>query len=68
MARSLQGVGSAFTSVAGMGLIAEKYPDDRERGLFYFRIFTKNIEAHLYSGNSMAIALGGLALGEIMFE
>lgn len=48
MARSLQGVGSAFTSVAGMGLLAEKYPDDRERG------------------NSMAIALGGLALGVLI--
>ncbi|XP_017462652.1 PREDICTED: synaptic vesicular amine transporter-like, partial [Rhagoletis zephyria] len=28
----MQGVGSAFTSVAGMGMLAEKYPDDRERG------------------------------------
>lgn len=48
MARSLQGIGSAFTSVAGMGLLADKYPDDRERG------------------NSMAIALGGLALGVLI--
>jgi DHA1 family solute carrier family 18 vesicular amine transporter 1/2 len=28
----MQGVGSAFTSVAGMGMLAERYPDDRERG------------------------------------
>jgi MFS transporter, DHA1 family, solute carrier family 18 (vesicular amine transporter), member 1/2 len=32
MARSLQGVGSACSSVSGMGMIAERYPDDRERG------------------------------------
>ena len=31
-ARTLQGVGSACTSVAGMGMLAEKFPDDRERG------------------------------------
>ncbi|KAI2803213.1 hypothetical protein BLOT_007336 [Blomia tropicalis] len=48
LARSLQGIGSAFTSTAGMGMIAEKFPDDRERG------------------NSMAIALGGLALGVLI--
>ncbi|UXI19885.1 hypothetical protein NH340_JMT05828 [Sarcoptes scabiei] len=48
IARSLQGIGSAFTSTAGMGLLADKYPDDRERG------------------NSMAIALGGLALGVLI--
>ncbi|XP_055929776.1 synaptic vesicular amine transporter-like [Argiope bruennichi] len=32
MARALQGVGSSCTSVAGMGMLAEKYPDDAERG------------------------------------
>lgn len=32
MARSLQGIGSACSSVSGMGMIAEKYPEDRERG------------------------------------
>ncbi|GIY46104.1 synaptic vesicular amine transporter [Caerostris darwini] len=32
MARALQGVGSACTSVSGMGMLAEKYPDDAERG------------------------------------
>ncbi|CDW56296.1 synaptic vesicular amine transporter [Trichuris trichiura] len=31
-ARSLQGVGSACTSTAGMGMLAEVYPDDQERG------------------------------------
>ncbi|OQV24659.1 Synaptic vesicular amine transporter [Hypsibius exemplaris] len=32
MGASLQGVGSACSSVSGMGMIAERYPDDRERG------------------------------------
>ncbi|GBM10261.1 Synaptic vesicular amine transporter [Araneus ventricosus] len=32
MARALQGVGSSCTSVAGMGMLAEKYPNDAERG------------------------------------
>ncbi|KRZ16633.1 Synaptic vesicular amine transporter, partial [Trichinella zimbabwensis] len=31
-ARTLQGVGSACTSTAGMGMLAEAYPDDEERG------------------------------------
>ncbi|XP_042912580.1 synaptic vesicular amine transporter isoform X1 [Parasteatoda tepidariorum] len=32
LARSLQGVGSACTSVSGMGMLADIYPDDAERG------------------------------------
>ncbi|GFQ77265.1 synaptic vesicular amine transporter [Trichonephila clavata] len=32
MARALQGVGSSCTSVAGMGMLADLYPDDSERG------------------------------------
>ncbi|GAU94301.1 hypothetical protein RvY_06099 [Ramazzottius varieornatus] len=32
MARALQGIGSACSSVSGMGMIAERYPEDRERG------------------------------------
>ncbi|KRX21094.1 Synaptic vesicular amine transporter [Trichinella nelsoni] len=31
-ARTLQGIGSACTSTAGMGMLAEAYPDDEERG------------------------------------
>ncbi|CAM9384582.1 unnamed protein product [Lampetra fluviatilis] len=31
-ARSLQGIGSSCSSVAGMGLLASVYPDDEERG------------------------------------
>lgn len=32
VARMLQGIGSACTAVAGMGMLAQAYPDDRERG------------------------------------
>ncbi|XP_054710173.1 synaptic vesicular amine transporter-like [Uloborus diversus] len=32
LARAFQGIGSSCTSVAGMGMLAEKYPDDVERG------------------------------------
>ncbi|XP_073998410.1 vesicular monoamine transporter isoform X2 [Rhodnius prolixus] len=32
MARALQGIGSSCSSVAGMGMLAERYPDDKERG------------------------------------
>lgn len=31
-ARSIQGIGSACSSVSGMGMLADKYPDDAERG------------------------------------
>eukprot|EP00093_Oithona_nana_P013395 13395.XXX_540865_544646_1 [CDS] Oithona nana genome sequencing. len=31
-ARALQGVGSSCSSVAGMGMLAERFPDDKERG------------------------------------
>ncbi|CAD5229863.1 unnamed protein product [Bursaphelenchus okinawaensis] len=32
IARALQGVGSACTSTSGMGMLAQAYPDDAERG------------------------------------
>ncbi|XP_065207033.1 synaptic vesicular amine transporter isoform X2 [Planococcus citri] len=32
LARALQGVGSSCSSVSGMGMLAERYPDDEERG------------------------------------
>lgn len=31
-ARALQGIGSSCSSVSGMGMLAERYPDDKERG------------------------------------
>merc|ERR1719340_23922 len=32
MARALQGIGSSCSSVSGMGMLAERFPDDQERG------------------------------------
>jgi len=32
IARALQGVGSSCSSVSGMGMLAERYPDNKERG------------------------------------
>lgn len=32
LARSVQGIGSACSSVAGLGMLADRYPDDEERG------------------------------------
>ncbi|KAM9858663.1 chromaffin granule amine transporter [Aulostomus maculatus] len=33
LARSLQGIGSSFSSVAGLGMLASVYTDDEERGI-----------------------------------
>ncbi|XP_064097959.1 synaptic vesicular amine transporter-like isoform X2 [Macrobrachium nipponense] len=32
IARAVQGIGSSCSSVSGMGMLAERYPDDKERG------------------------------------
>jgi len=32
IARALQGIGSSCSSISGMGMLAERYPDDQERG------------------------------------
>jgi len=32
LARAIQGIGSACSSVAGLGMLAKRYPDDEERG------------------------------------
>nr|AVK72352.1 synaptic vesicular amine transporter [Meara stichopi] len=32
IARMFQGIGSSFSSVSGMGMLADRYPDDKERG------------------------------------
>ncbi|CAG0903503.1 unnamed protein product [Darwinula stevensoni] len=32
IARALQGIGSSCSSVSGMGMLAERYPDEQERG------------------------------------
>lgn len=32
IARALQGIGSSCSSVSGMGMLADRYTDDKERG------------------------------------
>lgn len=32
VARAVQGIGSACSSVAGLGMLADRYQDDEERG------------------------------------
>lgn len=32
IARAVQGIGSACSSVAGLGMLADRYTDDEERG------------------------------------
>ncbi|XP_015783060.1 synaptic vesicular amine transporter [Tetranychus urticae] len=58
IARSLQGVGSACTSVAGMGMLAERYPDDRERG---------NAMAIALGGLALGVLIGP-PFGGVMYE
>ncbi|XP_018106956.1 chromaffin granule amine transporter [Xenopus laevis] len=47
-AGAVQGLGSSFSSVAGMGLVATEYTDDSKRG------------------QVMGIAVGGIALGQLV--
>ncbi|XP_055332602.1 synaptic vesicular amine transporter-like [Paramacrobiotus metropolitanus] len=49
MARSIQGIGSACSSVSGMGMIAERFPEDRERG---------NAMAVALGGLAMGVLIG----------
>ncbi|XP_067933363.1 synaptic vesicular amine transporter-like [Watersipora subatra] len=49
IARAVQGAGSSCTTVSGMGLIAEKYTDDRERG---------NAMAVALSGLALGVLIG----------
>lgn len=58
IARSLQGVGSACTSVAGMGMLADRYPDDRERG---------NAMAVALGGLALGVLIGP-PFGGVMYE
>ncbi|KAG8183795.1 hypothetical protein JTE90_002947 [Oedothorax gibbosus] len=58
VARSLQGVGSACTSVAGMGMLAAFYPDDRERG---------NAMALALGGLALGVMIGP-PFGGVMYE
>ncbi|KAG9510029.1 Synaptic vesicular amine transporter [Fragariocoptes setiger] len=58
MARALQGVGSACTSVAGMSMLADRFPDDRERG---------NAMAIALGGLALGVVIGP-PFGGIMYE
>lgn len=58
VARMLQGVGSACTSVAGMGMLADRYPDDRERG---------NAMAVALGGLALGVLIGP-PFGGVLYE
>uniref|UniRef100_A0A8C8F1S7 Major facilitator superfamily (MFS) profile domain-containing protein n=1 Tax=Oncorhynchus tshawytscha TaxID=74940 RepID=A0A8C8F1S7_ONCTS len=58
LARSLQGVGSSCSSVAGMGMLASVYTDDEERG---------NAIGIALGGLAMGVLLGP-PFGSIMYE
>ncbi|XP_060624488.2 synaptic vesicular amine transporter [Anolis sagrei] len=58
IARSLQGVGSSCSSVAGMGMLASVYPDDEERG---------NAMGIALGGLAMGVLVGP-PFGSVMYE
>ncbi|NWH41367.1 VMAT1 protein, partial [Chloropsis hardwickii] len=58
IARALQGVGSSFSSVAGLGLLASVYPDDSERG---------NAMGIALGGLALGVLIGA-PFGSIMYE
>ncbi|KAL1460534.1 hypothetical protein WDU94_012511 [Cyamophila willieti] len=58
LARSLQGIGSSCSSVSGMGMLAERYPDDRERG---------NAMGIALGGLALGVLIGP-PFGGIMYE
>lgn len=58
IARSLQGIGSACTSVAGMGMLAERYQNDRERG---------NAMAIALGGLALGVLIGP-PFGGVLYE
>ncbi|XP_042300333.1 synaptic vesicular amine transporter-like, partial [Sceloporus undulatus] len=58
IARSLQGIGSSCSSVAGMGMLASVYPDDEERG---------NAMGIALGGMAMGVLVGP-PFGSVMYE
>ncbi|KAF7253422.1 Synaptic vesicular amine transporter [Varanus komodoensis] len=58
IARSLQGVGSSCSSVAGMGMLASVYTDDQERG---------NAMGIALGGMAMGVLVGP-PFGSVMYE
>ncbi|KAL5022481.1 hypothetical protein ScPMuIL_001636 [Solemya velum] len=57
-ARAIQGIGSSCSSVAGMGMLADRYPDDRERG---------NAMGIALGGLAMGVLVGP-PFGGVMYE
>ncbi|XP_008334766.1 chromaffin granule amine transporter [Cynoglossus semilaevis] len=57
-ARSLQGIGSSFTSVAGLGMLASVYTDDEERGVAM---------GVALGGLAMGVLIGA-PFGSVMYE
>ncbi|CAD5111653.1 DgyrCDS941 [Dimorphilus gyrociliatus] len=58
VARAVQGIGSACSSVSGMGMLADRYPDDRERG---------NAMAIALGGLALGVLVGP-PFGGILYE
>ncbi|XP_063848069.1 synaptic vesicular amine transporter-like isoform X2 [Scylla paramamosain] len=58
IARAVQGIGSSCSSVSGMGMLAERYPDDKERG---------NAMGIALGGLALGVLIGP-PFGGIMFQ
>ncbi|NXA53633.1 VMAT1 protein, partial [Nothocercus julius] len=58
VSRALQGIGSSFSSVAGLGMLASVYPDDLERG---------NAMGIALGGLALGVLIGA-PFGSVMYE
>ncbi|KAK4302182.1 hypothetical protein Pmani_025716 [Petrolisthes manimaculis] len=58
VARSLQGVASSLIAIAGMGMVAECYPDDSERG---------RMQGLVMGGIALGV-LAGYPLGSLLYD